>query len=150
MTVAVLFPLVFLVIGIGVLLWTGWDVVSALRSRRWPQVDGTIVVSDLQRSKDSEGGFMYRPEVTYRYSIDGKEYTGSRTRYGDWLQLSWSKPAVKTVRRYAVGTAVAVRYDPRDPEDSVLEPGVHGVLFGCLVFGAMFAIFGILGVRSAM
>jgi hypothetical protein len=50
--------LVFLLVGSGLLVWTVWNVISALDSRRWPEAPGTIVVSDLQRSKDGDGGIL--------------------------------------------------------------------------------------------
>ncbi|MCU1231892.1 MAG: hypothetical protein JWO97_4776 [Acidobacteria bacterium] len=130
-------------IGSGIFLSAVWDICCAHLSRNWPQVPGIIVVSDLQRSNHSDGGLMYRPEVTYRYCVDGSEIIANRTRFGGRVELSWSAPAVRTVRKYPVGSEVVVYYNPNDPADSVLEPGPGGILFAGAAFGALFAAIGV-------
>jgi len=142
--------LIFTAVGGGFLAWIGLNFVYAVLSRGWPRTVGTIVVSDLQRSTDSEGGYSYRPEVTYRYSVNGQEFVASRTRFGDRLELSWSAPAVRVVRRYPVGAVIPVHYDPDDPADAVLEPGVNGLLFVGAAFGGVFTLLGVLALRSAL
>ena len=142
--------LIFVAVGSGILSWTAVNFVYAFLSRRWPQVVGTVVVSDLQRSRDSEGGYSYRPEVSYRYSVDGQELVANRTCFGDRLELSWSAPAVRAVRRYPAGASVAVHYDPDDPGDAVLEPGINGLLFAGAAFGGVFTVLGVLALRSSV
>ncbi len=142
--------LLFLLVGSGLLVWTVWNVISALDSRRWPEAPGTIVVSDLQRSKGGDGGVSYRPEVTYRYVVDGRELIASRTRFGDRIELSWSAPAVRAVRKFPVGANVAVRYNPNHPQEAVLEPGIYPSLWVTLVIACGFTAVGILALRSAL
>jgi hypothetical protein len=134
--------------GLGVLLWSGWFAFLALASREWPQAEGTVIVSDLQRSSD-DGGFMYRSEVSYVYSVAGQEYVSSRARFGDSLSLSWSAPAVRVVRQYKVGSRVIVRYDPRDPDESVLETGINGFVFAWAATGALLLALGVFLLRSS-
>jgi hypothetical protein len=136
--------LLFAATGLGSLLWSSWNVVQALACRRWPVADGVIVVSDLQRSRGSDGAFMYRPEVTYRYEVQGRQLVSSRTQFGDRLELSWSRPAVQIVQKYPVGTRVSVRYAPDDPEEAVLETGVRGILLAGIACGVIFLALGIL------
>jgi hypothetical protein len=142
--------LVSLLVGTTIVIWTAWNVVSALLSRGWPHVTGTIVVSDLQRVKDTDGGYTYRPEVTYHYTVAGKEFVASRVAFGDRISLGWSAPAVKTVRRYRAGTSVVVRYNPNEPGEAVLQPGVHWLLPVAVLFGATFIAFGIFALRAAL
>lgn len=143
-TLETVIGLIFTAIGGGILCWTAANVVDALASRRWPQVRGTIIASKLQRSRDSEGGYSYRPDVSYRYAVKGKEFVARRTRFGDWLKLGWPGVADRVVRRYPVGAAILVHYNPQDPAEAVLEPGLNGLLFGGAAFGATFTLFGIL------
>lgn len=134
---------VFAGIGAGVISWSIWNLLEALASRRWATTGGVVVVSSLQQSRDSEGGFTYRSEVSYRYTVNGAEFVSSRARFGDGLSFSWSAPAVRTVRRYPTGAAVVVHYDPDEPDHAVLEPGVSGYIFGGLAFGVVFAALGV-------
>ncbi len=135
--------LVFAATGLASLTWSSWNVVQALASRQWPAVDGVIVVSDLQRSKGSDGGFMYRPEISYRYEVQGRQFISSRTQFGDRLALSWSRPAMRILQKYPVGTRVSVRYAPDDPEEAVLETGIRGILLAGIACGALFLASGI-------
>jgi len=135
--------------GVASLVWSAWVAYLAVTSRRWPQVEGTIVVSDLQRSRDTEGGYSYRPEVSYRYSVGGKEFVGSRTRFGLTVATSWSAPAVRVVQQYKVNSRVAVHYDADDPEESVLENGINGMVFAGFALGSAFLIFGVFWLRSS-
>jgi len=145
----IFFAVIFIAAAAGILIWSGRNAILALASRRWPQAEGTIVVSDLQRSKDDEGGYTYRPEVSYRYNVAGQELVGNRVRFGDQMALSWSAPAVRVVRQYKVDTHVRVRYDPNDPQESVLETGINGMVFAGIAISAAFLILGIFWLRSS-
>jgi len=141
-----LIGIIFAGLGAGVLAWSVWNLIKTAASRNWMTTQGVIVASDLRRSRDSEGGFLYRPEVSYRYTVDGSELVSARTRFGDRMSLSWSGPALKLVRRYAVGATVIVHYDPDDPGEAVLEPGVTGYILSGLFFGFVFALIGTLSI----
>jgi hypothetical protein len=145
---AVFFGVISVAGGFALLVWSAWVAYLAVMSRRWPQVEGTIVVSDLQRSRDTEGGYSYRPEVSYRYAVDGKEFVSSRTRFGLWLATSWSAPAVRVIQHYKVGSRVPVHYDTNDPEESVLETGINATVFAGVALAAAFLAFGVFWLRS--
>jgi hypothetical protein len=142
--------LLSLLIGTIIVIWTTWNVVSALLSRGWPHVTGTIVVSDLQRETDTDGGHTYRPEVTYRYMVAGKEFVASRVAFGDGISFGRSAPAVRIVRRYRAGTSVIVHFNPHEPGEAVLQPGVHWLLLLGLLIGAAFIAAGIFALRAAL
>jgi Protein of unknown function (DUF3592) len=120
--------LVFAAIGALGVTWSAWELVQAVDSKNWSTTDGIVVVSDLQRTRDTDGGYMYRAEVSYRYTVDGTELVSSRPRFGSRVSLSWSRPAVRTTRKYPVGAHVTVLYDPSDPGEAVLEPGVTSLV----------------------
>jgi hypothetical protein len=106
-------------------------------------VDGIVVVSDLQRSHGDEGGYMYRAEISYRYTVNGTEFVASRPRFGSRISLSWSAPAVRMTRKYPVGSHVTVFYDSEDPGEAVLEPGVTTFVWMSLAGGVMFLVLGV-------
>jgi len=139
-----LLPAVFAVVGSGFSIWSIVNLISALSSRRWPSTSGVVVVSDLQRSWDSDGTIEYRPELSYRYTVQGSEFVASRARFGDRLSINWSGPAVRIVTKYPVGKVVSVRYNPDDPGEAVLEPGLNALIFVGIAFGLVFLLFGLL------
>lgn len=150
MTLEGVIAVIFVALGSGILSWTAVNFVYALRSRRWRQAVGTVVASDLQRSREIECGSSYRPVVSYRYSVEGQDFVASRTRFGDRLELGWAAPAVRIVRRYPVGAVIPVHYDGDDPADAVLEPGVNGLLYTGAALGGIFVLLGILLLRSSL
>jgi len=74
MTFAQLIGMLFAALGAGVIVWSLWNLVQAFGSRKWETTEGVVLVSDLQRSRDSDGGVMYRPEISYRYTVQGHEF----------------------------------------------------------------------------
>src|SRR5256885_330590 len=124
MTFAQLVGMLFAAIGAGIVAWSLWNLVQAIGSRNWTTTEGIVLVSDLQRSRDSDSGLMYRPKISYQYTANGHEFVASRTRFGQALSLSWSGPAIRTVRQYRPGNPVLVYFDPQDPAEAVLEPGI--------------------------
>lgn len=141
MTVQDVCALLFVLIGIGLLLSAVWDMCLAAESSHWPQAEGTILESRLETESGPEGA-VYRPQVHYRYFIDGAPMIGTRACFGDRLLVSWSAPARRIVRTYRPETTVSVHYDPAWPYDSVLEPRVNRLLIFQAAFGAVFAAFG--------
>jgi hypothetical protein len=115
-------------------------VVSALREvaamKRWPVASGRIVSSKVEKYRDSAGGgdysgnrvrmILYRPIVLYEYEIAGKRFQGNRITQSPGLNRGVPDFAEKIVRRYASGSAVEVRYNPKRLEESVLEPRLPG------------------------
>ena len=73
---------------------------------------------------------MYRPEILYEFSVEGKQYTGVRRTLLTW-QTSGSQPAEAVVSNYPVGKKVTVYYDPRNPRESILirESALPSALF---------------------
>lgn len=130
--------------GMAIMLFWGRQVVQGLRSRSWPTAPGVVVTSGVEEVKLAEHGTRYEPEVTYRYTVDGRTYTGRRWRFGATAAFNRTQ-AGRLVARYPVGEAIAVRYDPFRPATSVLEPGVgdKAVFAIALGLGAVCVVAGV-------
>jgi hypothetical protein len=61
--------------------------------------------------------------VEYAYTVNGKEYRGSRYRYDDEYS---SNPGGAIVRRFPKWSDHTVYYDPHNPANSVLATGIEG------------------------
>lgn len=107
---------------------------QAWQSRSFVGVDGRIVethvdtVHERRHSRQSHtprssSKFLH---VTYVYSVDGREYEGTRIEAGTFGLASGD-----SVRRYAdklkEDAAVTVYVDPKNPEVAVLERGFSSV-----------------------
>src|SRR3954467_2918964 len=122
-------------------------VVSSLREaaamKRWPAAEGRVLSAKVEKYRASvsrgTGGprdrmTLYRPVLLYEYEVAGKRFRGSRIAQSPGLDRGVPEFAQKVIDRYPVGTAVAVRYNPKRPDESVLEARVPGSwIFGAAV-----------------
>lgn len=115
--------------------------VRSWQSRSWPQAIGTVVSSKVEQYYD-RGTLMFRPEVTYRYSVSGHEYVSSQRVLGGEGGTNWPAPAEEVVGRYPTGANVSLRYDARNPATAVLEPAQYR---GPLVFTGIGSLLLLLG-----
>ncbi len=143
-----------------VFLGTGFFIQrKALRNRRmaaaaaqWPTTDGKVISTDVvRRVSKSEHEFDYFvPEIRYEYKTNGISHQGDVIRIGlDDMGYPEEKKAREHIALYPVGSTIAVRYDPQDPEHAVLEIEQVGVTRK-IVAGFIFAGIGIAAIAFAI
>ena len=133
------FSVIFLLVGAG-LSWWGWTILQNARaSTNWPAIDGQITSSLVEHSTDADGADSYSPKVTYSYFLDNQPYEGHSIKFGE-NSYSNQRKAREILNRYPVGRAVIVFYDPANPENSVLEPGVSVGSYVVLGIGVLFVL----------
>ncbi|HEY2329635.1 MAG TPA: DUF3592 domain-containing protein [Verrucomicrobiae bacterium] len=93
-------------------------------SGHYPSVTGTITHSEIKTHHSSKGGTSYSAAMEYRYEVGGQKFTGEKVRFG--MAVSSSANATATVNAHPVGSATEVFYNPGDPQEAVLSPGVSG------------------------
>lgn len=124
---------VFLVIFIGflstVVLWfdsyAGSDLWKQLGCRTYPAVTGHITYSEVTRHRGSKGRAYYGVGIRYRYAVNDRFFEGTRIRYNGATSAGWAW-AAKTVAEHPVGSQTQVFYNPENPQDALLSPGVDG------------------------
>src|SRR5262245_60811049 len=89
-------------------------------SLAWSEVDAVIVFS-----RDKPGHGIIGVGVKYRYTVAGREYTGDRYRFHSILERGHmrGRDVQMALGWYPAGERVELAVNPRDPADSVLEPG---------------------------
>jgi Protein of unknown function (DUF3592) len=129
-------------------------VVSSLREaaamKRWPVAEGRVLSAKVEEYRTSVGRgaggprdrmTLYRPVLLYDYEVMGKRFRGSRVAQSPGLDRGVPEFAEKVVERYPIGSAVAVRYNPKRPDESVLEPRVPGSwIFGAAIGVALLVL----------
>jgi hypothetical protein len=100
----------------------------------WKSVQGKVIESQVSDSvSDSRVKnklFENMPRVRYAFTANGREFTGERISFGD---DTGGANTQATLSRYPVGKEVTVYFNPRDPEDCVLErEAPKAMLGGCL------------------
>lgn len=89
-----------------------------------PWIEGVITISRVRsfpnrlKQNDPETT-MYRPELAYDYSIDGKSYSG----VGDTFHVVFDDPApaAEICARYPPGTRVRIYFKRDEPDVSYLD-----------------------------
>ena len=109
------------------LVFDGFTLVPAVRQLRaltFSSTPGTIISSTVI-SRDDSDGTTYGVAMQYRYFIRDQEYNGDRFRYdrSTSSDCAWANLAVA---ERPPGTEVKVFYNPANPQDAVLVPGLQG------------------------
>jgi hypothetical protein len=92
-------------------------VYQGVSSLRWPSVDGRILYSHART------GRQYETLLWYEYYVDNKRYLASNYRAGG-NGTPFRDVAESAAKRYPAGRTVKVYYNPGDPGEALLEPGV--------------------------
>lgn len=116
---------------------------QAMASASWPQVQATVVHSEIQSERDSKGRTSYRVVVRYRYQVDGREIEANRVYFGESSFITESD-ARAAVAPYPVGKVVTASHDPENVESAVLEPGRPRNLSLLIALGLVFGVPGLL------
>jgi hypothetical protein len=103
---------------------TGWR--HARASESWPTVAGDIVKSQVRRPTSYRHRSNWDWAVHYRYTVDGRTYTGTRTHFGDEVSIGVAR---NIVARYPSPSRTRVHVDPMHPDRSVLIPGMNRQVF---------------------
>ena len=131
-------PLLFILLG-GWVFFSGCkDIYRAYKSASWPTSPGVIQQSSIKGGNED----ALFADITYQYTIDGKNHSGQQVAFGDYGS-SMSSHAHSIVGRYPEGMVVTVYYQA-NPEMSVLEPGVRTQAWFSPILGLTFLIVGII------
>jgi hypothetical protein len=107
------------------LLVSGWTVSSYIQANLfWGSTNGIMVASKVVTQSASEDGVTYRPDVSYRYEVDGKSYVSDN--FGLGLQhlatASGSEDSAQEwVNEHPAGSKIAVRYSKANPQTAAIE-----------------------------
>lgn len=146
----VLFGSAFLAVGVGAGHFSLRPLEQARAMRSWRATPATVVACELSTSRSSKGGVSYQARATYRYRVEGAEYTGARVslhggsdNIGDFQRRTYD--ALERCR--ASGAPTTCWVDPGNPASAIL---VRRPRFELLVFFQVFVLlFGGIGLFLA-
>lgn len=129
----------FYVVGFGMLGYGLWSAVRSTHAADWPQTPGTVTSLVIKENHDSDGT-TYEVQVEYTYTVAGQAHTGSRLAFG-YGASSGHDAHDEIYRKLKDAKEVEVRYDPQNPETSVLSYGVHRSIQFTLAFAITWLAF---------
>ncbi|MBN8644008.1 MAG: DUF3592 domain-containing protein [Planctomycetes bacterium] len=144
-----LIGLLILIVGLVGGSATGMKAVQQMKSASWPTAEGTVIGGLVGESSGRRGRTNYTPEVSFRYSVGGVEYTSSRVAVVTDSHSS-REAANRVVSKYAPGSNVTVKYDPANPGFGVLETAAGFDTFAQPGMMAMLVIIGLVMFVSAL
>lgn len=115
------------------------------KAQSWTATTGRVVRSGIEARRHRFEGEAETvenvPAVEYEFTVGGRKVHGSRIGIGD---DSGGANTDATLKRYPLGAAVTVYYDPADPKNCVLErSGPQGVTAASLIEAlALLVLFG--------
>ena len=117
---------------------------EAKETESWPSVQGVITHADVSQT-ESDGTAMYALDITYEFWVDEQAYSGSRISLtSENSRTSNFRAIKKDLKKYTVGTAIPVYYDPELPYNAVLQPGADFWAYFIKYMPLLFALFGLL------
>src|SRR5690349_16072152 len=105
------------------------NILLGVASERWPEVTAKIESANVKRMTSGRGAFVeFWLDLGYSYVVEGRSYSGRRVsfaRSSDAATRHASRAeAERHLMHYAQGRRIEVRYWPRYPQVSAIEPGV--------------------------
>jgi hypothetical protein len=102
-----------------------WGLSSQFRSSVFPHVRGRIVRSQVVSEEGNRRRLSsHAVALGYQYQVDGKSYESSNYRFNK-TRSHHEDTVRKTVAARPTGSEVDVYYDPKDPAQAVLSPGLN-------------------------
>lgn len=112
---------VFLLAGLGFLMFFLVPAVKVVQALSWEPVPCTILESGVASHSDSDGT-TYSVEIRYSYEVEWVEYTSDRYEFLGGSSSGYEGKA-EVVERYPPGSRATCWVDPEDPTEAVLYRG---------------------------
>lgn len=121
------------IVGLIIVFNTVGSIMSANDSKTWTPVQATIVSSTIKESWH-KGNCTEGANIEYKYSVSDELIVGNLIRFGG-VTSAFGDNVSKYLRKYKKGNKAVVYYNPDNPEESVLEPGIHTSMWYPCIFG---------------
>ena len=148
-TIILLVGSCFILVGIGLSAFLVLKISKALSSTKWPSVIGQLDSADLKlvvyRGRDggsADEASALVVDFSYKYSVEGRDYDGKRVTYSDAINKTVGS-LKRLQERYLGKNQIQVYYDPNQPGESVLIPGINIFNFTPLITSCLFILVGI-------
>ena len=140
----------FVLVGIGTGAFFVYRILQGVTSAGWPFAIGELESTELEHviynGTDSGGGAdlasAWVVNFRYSYSVSGKKYTGSRVTWSDGINKTM-RALRKLQKKYQGKSLIQVYYNPKNPNQCVLVPGLSLFNFTPLITSTLFILAGL-------
>ena len=110
-----------------------------LQALGFATVEATVIDSEVAEVGGGEDA-TYRAKIEYRYIVAGREFNGHRYRHG--FSTGDRSHVEQIVKAYPAGRRTTAYYNPADPAESLLSPGLSAHdFFGLLCLAPFNVVF---------
>jgi hypothetical protein len=125
-----LFAVAWSLIVVAIDCFFGLRLLEQYASKTFLNTTGQITHSEVTQHYASSGRvaqhynkhIVYDVNIRYHYEVNGQSFEGTRFRYIRATSLAWAQNVVAT---HPIGSTTQVFYNPKDPQDSLLSPGIE-------------------------
>jgi hypothetical protein len=111
---------VFGLFGVFMFPWMIWSRGRLEDMLKWPTAEAQIIAADTKWVHRRNEGTRYQHKLTYRFVVSNQSYVGDRAAYGG-TPPEWRSEAEARGALPALGSKVRIRYNPREPSDTVIH-----------------------------
>jgi hypothetical protein len=110
------------VIGVGTLVLIGmiaWPMLVGYFAKDWPQAEAEVLEGKVVTTVPGGDGPRIPQEtvdIRYKYTVDGKEYVG--TRFTPDGNIAPDNDGLQVIRTIKIGGKYPIRYNPSNPAES--------------------------------
>ena len=131
---------VFAIFLLMLLAWFTYSLMGftrALQTKSWPTTTGIVNSAEVKKVA-SKGSSQYAPIIAYSFQIDNEEYTSEK--YSSTTARGASQWAKDIVDQYPANSEVNVFYNPENPKQSVLVPGLQSDNYWMTILSLVFSV----------
>ena len=118
------------------LTYSAFGTIKALRTLSWPYTSGIVISTEVKRIPSSKGPSKFSPVINYAFKVDSVEY--SSDRFSSTGARGTSEWANEMVSEYWVNSAIKVFYNPQNPKESVIDPGLQSDNYWMTILSSFF------------
>ena len=140
----------FVLFGVATGAFFIYRIYQGVASTHWPFVIGELESTDLKEviytGRDADGGpdsaSAWVVNFRFHYSVADRKYDGSRVTYSDGINKTM-RALHKLQEKYHGKSFIQVHYNPKNPRQSVLVPGLTIFNFTPLITSVLFILAGL-------
>jgi hypothetical protein len=111
------FGLAMIAFAIGFMIWDHQRIGAA---SGWPSTEGRVFQSSVAPTASGRTSHAYTPIVRYEYRVGGRTFRNASIYLTAIQDYADEAGAQEFLQPYPVGAAVAVHYNPANPQDAAL------------------------------
>jgi len=115
------------------------NILESTKASEWPTTEGEMNACELKKL-DAEEGYSWKVIARYSYRISGHSYSGQRIAFGYSDSSNYATHST-LYKKLSGARTVTVRYNPSNPNESVLSYGLNHSSIFTLVFGIIWLLF---------